>query len=319
MQSVRSFGSNIHPSPAANTVLRTAIQKKMSVGASNEIGEKNAITDEATGMVTSQPISFPFNTINRKCAHCEAEEKKEQLQRKDNGSESVSSAPSIVDDVLSSSSGKPMDSDTRSFMENRFHYDFSGVKIHDDDLAAKSADSINALAYASGNDIVFNSGQYNTSSDAGKRLLAHELTHVMQQEHLKNSISTFVQREEDCESREWPKGCSAPGGCDAGKKCVAMQEWSKCACWDAAAEQRMRESVPAWIIALLGSAALLALIACFATGVCEVAVIVAGLGAATAAVLIAVLRSLGLIGSDQGTVAQNEGVDNSESDLNEEV
>jgi len=130
--------------------------------------------------------------INRKCAHCEEEEK--QLQRKESNGESVSVAPSIVHDVIDSSGGRSMDADTRSFMESRFSYDFSNVKIHDNDLAAKSASSINALAYTSGNNIVFNSGQYNTNSDSGKRLLAHELTHTLQQRSLETS--TLVQRDE---------------------------------------------------------------------------------------------------------------------------
>src|SRR4030095_1141382 len=102
-------------------------------------------------------------------------------QRKESNSDTVSTAPSIVQDVLSSSSGKSMDEGTRSFMESRFNYDFSNVKIHDNELAAKSANSINALAYTSGNNVVFNSQQYNPGSGAGKKLLAHELTHVVQQ------------------------------------------------------------------------------------------------------------------------------------------
>ena len=74
--------------------------------------------------------------------------------------------PPVVDEVLNST-GKSLDPETRSNMESRFAYDFSKVKIHDDDLAAKSARSINAMAYTSGNNIVFNSGQYNSQSDSG--------------------------------------------------------------------------------------------------------------------------------------------------------
>ena len=96
-----------------------------------------------------------------------------------------------------SASGRSMDEDTRSFMESRFNYDFSNVKIHDNELAAKSASSINALAYTSGNNIVFNSEQYNPGSDSGKRLLAHELTHVAQQN---SGADSMLQRlEGPCE------------------------------------------------------------------------------------------------------------------------
>jgi hypothetical protein len=61
------------------------------------------------------------------------------------------------------------------------NYDFSEVKIHKDDVAARSAQSINALAYTSGNNIVFNHSQFSPETNQGKKLLAHELTHVMQQ------------------------------------------------------------------------------------------------------------------------------------------
>ena len=77
--------------------------------------------------------------------------------------------------------GVPLPHETRDFFEPRFGYDFSNVKIHTDAVAAKSARSINALAYTSGNNIVFNQNQYSPETDSGKKLLAHELTHVVQQ------------------------------------------------------------------------------------------------------------------------------------------
>lgn len=159
------------------------ISPKLSIGSPDDPLEREAddMADKVMRMEMPEPISFSQNknSVSRKCAHCEEEEKKE-LNRKESSSEQVSEAPSIVHDALNSP-GTSMDAGTRSFMETRFNYDFSDVKIHDGDIAAKSADSINALAYTSGNNIVFNSGQYNTNSDPGKRLLAHELTHVVQQ------------------------------------------------------------------------------------------------------------------------------------------
>jgi Domain of unknown function (DUF4157) len=168
--------------------------------------EADAMADKVMRMSMPEPIGFSSakNSIQRKCAHCEEEEKKEQLQRKESNSEGASVAPSIVSDVLNSSSGKSLDNDSRSFMESRFNYDFSSVKIHDDDLAAKSAGSINALAYTSGNNIVFNSGQYNTTSDSGKRLLAHELTHVVQQN------GPNIRRQEDVASSESTASANRP-------------------------------------------------------------------------------------------------------------
>jgi hypothetical protein len=114
--------------------------------------------------------------IQRKCAKCDEEEK---LQRKETHT-TESPDTSSVEQTLQSS-GSELDKGTRSFMEKRFGYDFSNVKIHTDSVAAKSAGSINALAYTSGNNIVFNSGQYSPDTDSGKKLLVHELTHVVQQ------------------------------------------------------------------------------------------------------------------------------------------
>ncbi|MBI9048810.1 MAG: DUF4157 domain-containing protein [Anaerolineaceae bacterium] len=79
------------------------------------------------------------------------------------------------------SSGKPLDSATRTSMEAIFNHDFSQVRIHSDENAATSAMTLNALAYTVGRNVVFGTGQYNPSSPQGRRLLAHELTHVMQQ------------------------------------------------------------------------------------------------------------------------------------------
>jgi hypothetical protein len=91
-----------------------------------------------------------------------------------------STVPPIVHEVLRSA-GQPLDSDTRAFMEPRFVHDFSRVRVHTDASAAASARAINAQAYTSGRDIVFASGQYDNASARGLRLLAHELTHVVQQ------------------------------------------------------------------------------------------------------------------------------------------
>ena len=78
-------------------------------------------------------------------------------------------------------SGKKLDKSTKNFFEPRIGYDLSDVKVHTDSEAAKSAESVNALAYTFGDHIVFNQNQFNPESDKGKKLLAHELTHVMQQ------------------------------------------------------------------------------------------------------------------------------------------
>lgn len=108
-----------------------------------------------------------------------------QLQRSA-GNESVGTLleteePSPVKDVVRSAGGSPLDGPTRTFMEDRLGHDFSDVRVHADGQAAESARSVNAQAYTVGSDIVFQSGKYAPESDSGRRMLAHELTHVVQQ------------------------------------------------------------------------------------------------------------------------------------------
>jgi outer membrane protein OmpA-like peptidoglycan-associated protein len=93
---------------------------------------------------------------------------------------SETAAPPAVQEALSSS-GQPLDAATRGFMESRFGHDFGNVRVHADSKATDSARQIDASAYTSGSHIVFGEGRYETATPAGQRLLAHELTHVVQQ------------------------------------------------------------------------------------------------------------------------------------------
>jgi hypothetical protein len=157
-------------------------QPKLTIGAPGDAFEieADAIADKVMQMSDGHQIKTKIGPVDfqRKCSDCEEEEK---VRRKDNGKNSGGlEAPDIVNHAIRSS-GQSLDMHTRSFMESRFGYDFSSVKIHTDTVAAKSAHAINALAYTSGNSIVFNEGQYSPRTDTGKKLLAHELTHVVQQ------------------------------------------------------------------------------------------------------------------------------------------
>ncbi|MBC8028990.1 MAG: DUF4157 domain-containing protein [Pyrinomonadaceae bacterium] len=120
--------------------------------------------------------------IAGKCDGCD--KKKLTLQRSTQNSETGNatsgSVPPIVQEALNSP-GQPLDAETRAFMEPRFGHDFSRVRVHTDARAAESARQVNALAYTLGNNIALAGGQYSPATLAGKRLLAHELTHVVQQ------------------------------------------------------------------------------------------------------------------------------------------
>ena len=88
---------------------------------------------------------------------------------------------SPVRDVVRSGGGEPLDSKTRGYMESRLGEDFSDVRVHTGGKADESARSINAQAYTVGNDVVFGGGKYQPDTPTGQRVIAHELTHVVQQ------------------------------------------------------------------------------------------------------------------------------------------
>jgi hypothetical protein len=116
--------------------------------------------------------------LQSKCLDCS--KKCRLLQRSSLSRNSPEKAPHIVKAVLGSS-GKPLDKYTLKIMEPKFGYDFSQVRIHDDGKAADSARAVNALAYTVGRDLVFGFGKYSPRSSEGQNLIAHELTHVVQQ------------------------------------------------------------------------------------------------------------------------------------------
>jgi hypothetical protein len=118
--------------------------------------------------------------------------------------------PSIVHDVLQSP-GEPMDSTTACCMEGRFGVDFSHVRIHTDSKAAQSAQVINAMAYTVGRDVVFGEGQYSPSTHAGKQLLAHELTHCLQQAHGNVSVQRFTDFNYGALPGDWEPGSPTQG------------------------------------------------------------------------------------------------------------
>jgi hypothetical protein len=123
-----------------------------------------------------------------------------QLQRKPNGRFDGGSVPSIVHEVLRSP-GQPLDSRTRAFMEPRLGHSFGGIRIHTDGKAAESARAVNALAYTVGRDVVFEAGKYAPSTRVGQELIAHELTHTVQQKS--SSVSgDIILGSDDSSERE---------------------------------------------------------------------------------------------------------------------
>ena len=120
-----------------------------------------------------KPAALPLGT---------RQEEEETLQKKEmSGAAATPFVPHMVQNTVRSP-GRPLDENSRFFMESRLGYDFSQVRVHMDRQAAESARSVNALAYTVGNHIVFGAGQFEPATKAGRQLIAHELVHTMQQQ-----------------------------------------------------------------------------------------------------------------------------------------
>ena len=122
------------------------------------------------------------------CEQCKASQSEEErplLQRQTSTAATArnaapGNAPPVVDDVLRSP-GEPLDANTRQFMEGRLGQDFSSVRIHRDGQADEASASLGARAFTVGDHVAFRHGDYSPASPSGRSLLAHELTHVVQQ------------------------------------------------------------------------------------------------------------------------------------------
>ncbi len=270
-------------------------QNNLVIGSSSDPLEHEAdrVADQVMGMPTPALVATSAGPaqISRKCALCEAaDEEKKKVQRKSTPSQAASvQAPAIVHDVLRSP-GQPLDSATRAFFEPRFGRSLSHIRVHTDAEAAASARAIGARAYTRGPHIVFAGGSYQTETSSGRHLLAHELAHTEQQEH---GASRLVQRAEcsdynnstaaECKKHRCTTADGAQGICKKTSTTVCM-----------CGPYKMWRMMPDWLLAVLGAAALAALVVCFATGVCEFAAVVAGLGAVAAAAVIAILKTAGI-------------------------
>jgi GH24 family phage-related lysozyme (muramidase) len=143
----------------------------------------------ATLAPNSSRLAMPARLLQRKCAcggsagfsgQCEDCGKQRLLLQRRAAGPADGIAPPIVHEVLRAP-GAPLDPAARADLEPRFGHDFSRVRVHTDACAAQSADAVNALAYTVGRDVVFAAGRYAPHTDAGRHLLSHELTHVVQQ------------------------------------------------------------------------------------------------------------------------------------------
>jgi hypothetical protein len=171
-----------------------------------------AVAPVASRIAASQPRGM---LLQRKCGcgaaagfdgTCE-ECNQSKLQRKAFGGHRPHHAPPLVHEVLRSR-GEPLDQETRSFMETRFGHDFGRVRIHANSAAAESARAVNAIAYTVGQHVVLADGQYRPQTPAGRKLLAHELMHVVQQSR-RHIPSPAVHRKAGAEEHLLSRGTPA--------------------------------------------------------------------------------------------------------------
>ena len=185
-------------SPGTNGFLN--VQTKYTIGEPGDALEKEA--DQVAESVTNSEPSPFFNPVNSSLVQrrpeitiqekpsnnsvtatpLDGKEKEKKLLPKSD--HNINRSPDEETDQKIGNSlgnGNPMDRSTRAFMENGFGANFSGVKIHNDDTAADLSNRLGAHAFTTGNDIYFNSGKYNPQTLGGRNLLAHELTHTIQQ------------------------------------------------------------------------------------------------------------------------------------------
>ncbi len=159
-------------------------QPKLEMSTPGDAYEREADSVASRVMRMPEPQVQRACTCGGKCSDCAAEQKTQgEVQRQ--ATHANAPSPSVplsspVHDVIRTS-GQPLDPGIRRFMEPRFGHDFTGVRVHTGTPAAASAKALSARAYTLGNRIVFGAGQYVPSTASGRQLIAHELTHVLQQ------------------------------------------------------------------------------------------------------------------------------------------
>lgn len=198
------------------------IQTKLTIGQPNDKYEQEAdMTAEKVVRKLENPNSFL--PIQRKYEECEQEEK---LKKKEEATEEIEvmrkpifesgDDPRIqnksIENQLSSSKGKgkPLTKDVRHNMESAFGVDFSRVKIHTDADSIQMNQHLKAKAFTHGSDVYFNQSEYNPQTNQGKQLLAHELTHVLQQKGMTNRRlpNPRIQRHFSDEYTSWWGGAN---------------------------------------------------------------------------------------------------------------
>jgi len=178
-------------------------QDKQGIQTKLKISEPGDKYEQEADRIADEVMRMPEPSVQRQLEPEEEEEEMVQRRAIANSISPISEGsneseiPSILHEVLRSP-GSPLDSQTRLFMESRLGNDFRQVRVHKDSQAIASAQMLNAKAYTLGQNVVFGEGQYTPETLPGKRLLAHELAHTLQQ--TRRSEPCTLQREENQEA-----------------------------------------------------------------------------------------------------------------------
>lgn len=159
------------------------LQKKEQPGEEEQLQKKPIFESNAEPPETPiRPKLENVPSLQKQCAECATEEETPKLQRQSD-SATTPNANSSLESRLSSShgGGSPLPENTRTQMEGAFGSDFSGVRVHTDSSAVQMNNELGAQAFTHGSDVYFNAGKYNPGSTEGQKLMAHELTHTVQQ------------------------------------------------------------------------------------------------------------------------------------------
>lgn len=155
------------------------LQAKLTIGQPGDVYEQEA--DSVADMILQRQCTTPECEEEEIVQRQIDEEEDEPLQMRQMVP-AVENSQDITEQILhQKGSGKPLEQDTRKFMESRFGYDFGEVRVHTDSQAGEMARDLNAEAFTVGRNVYFGSGRYNPVTNSGQRLLAHELTHLVQQ------------------------------------------------------------------------------------------------------------------------------------------
>jgi hypothetical protein len=194
-------------------------QPKLKIGAANDPAEREAdrVADGIMAGTVAAPTAQTAAGVNRKCKGCgDEEETKPPVLRKADGAAAAAggTASAAAEAALGKlGPGAALPGADRAFFESRFGRDFSNVRVHDGEAADAASQAMAARAFTLGSDIAFARGEYRPGTGEGRRLIAHELTHTLQQEG--GTRRTVRRQQQAGEERHLNEGmCAKESSCD---------------------------------------------------------------------------------------------------------